>query len=477
MKVKACVLLRQALAGGGIDRNYLGIFAFGIISCVVLLANPGYYSHDELQKLDHIIQHGYLHYFQSFVEIKAGEHFGYPVRPFSFFIQGVQAYFLENYPFVVHLSGVFSHCLNACLFYAVLVAFKVNRATALCTACIFLASPLTVLATGWSAALMDRWYIGFGLLALLGAVKTIENKNHWWLIGVFLGSCGAILSKETAMILPGLLLVFIFIKGFEVLKSKYIWLVGLVWFIPIAAFLAVRLPAIMNSFSGSDYGAHSASLDNVLTNIWVYFAYPFNFELLSVEAWVHKKSSQINQFFFVHGLLLLLVGLRFGFRFIVFYIAGYFLFLLPVLPIGSQGEHYLYGSALLLSLALGFMWKHGYRWQKPIIVILILLSLVHTFKTQQQVYRIGVCQSRIDASLQALYLSSSKPEKIYFSTQAGMEYVLKRYIAYRGRVGEYVNLDFVYSPVSIQEDGALSLSMNEDCYLEVVDAASGTMLP
>ena len=438
------------------DRNYLGIFVFGIISCLVLLANPGYYSHDEWQKLDHIIQHGYLHYFQSVAEIKAGLHFGQPVRPFSFFIQGVQAYFLENYPFVVHLSGVFSHCLNACLFYAVLVAFKVNRATALCTACIFLVSPLTVLATGWSAALMDRYYIGFGLLALLGAVKTIETKNYRWLTVVFLGSSGAVLSKETAMILPGLLLVFVFIKGIEALKSKYIWLVGLVWFIPIAAFLAVRFPAIMNAFSAdSDYGSYSVSLDNVLTNVWLYFSYPF----------LQDRS------LFLHGVFLLLVGLRFGLRFIFYYITGYFLFLLPVLLISQRGDHYLYGSALSLSVALGFMWKYGYRWQKPVIVILTLSLLVHTLKNQQEIYRAGVCQSRIHTSLQSLYLSSSKPMKIYFSisTQASTKYVLIRYINDRGRVGEYVNLDFVYSPVSIQEDGALSLSMNEDCYLEVVD--------
>lgn len=456
-----------------IDINYFYIFAFGIVSCLLLIANPGYYSHDELQKLDDILQHGYLSYFQRYTEVKSGPHFGFPVRPFSFFIQGLHAFFINDYPIVVHIFGVLSHILNGCLFYVLLRCFDVQKQRALLACLIFIINPMNMLAVGWSAALMDRWYVCFGLLSLVGSYFFIYRRNVVGLLLVIVGASGAILSKETALILPALLLIFVFRDGLPVLKKPRFWLVSVAWFIPILIFLWVRFPAIVNTFSGSaGPAAYGASVSNVFPNMLVYFSFPLIFNMVDLQEW--RSFSPFIQYIsaILHLFVLVLLGLKLGFKYSLYYMVGFFIFLMPVLLIANQGSHYLYGSSLTLSLGVSFLFKSDGKYEavSRFVGCFILCALtVHSFSVQQRIYDIGVCQNKINASATALYMSSNKPKTIYFGTAnnaKAYESVLRKYIFGRNRIAQWSEINFIYlNGQEVPADNSTIYEMNSACFL------------
>ena len=107
------------------------ILAVTIVGMVLLVANPGYFSHDELQKYDHVIRYGFENYLQAYLPIHQTSAFGAPVRPVSFFIQGVLALFMERYPVLVHLSAVLIHAVVGFLLYVAVGRFTPNKKLAL----------------------------------------------------------------------------------------------------------------------------------------------------------------------------------------------------------------------------------------------------------------------------------------------------------------------------------------------------------
>jgi hypothetical protein len=114
--------MRDVLRSGR-GADVLRILLLTIVGMLLLVANPGYYSHDELQKLDHVEMHGFMHYMSSYVVLTQGEGFGTPVRPLAFFVQGVLALVMKDYPVIVHLVDVLSHGAVAVLIFFALLRF------------------------------------------------------------------------------------------------------------------------------------------------------------------------------------------------------------------------------------------------------------------------------------------------------------------------------------------------------------------
>src|SRR5512137_2482190 len=50
----------------------LGLVALTLITHLIILATPGFFSHDEWQKFDHIRLHGFQDFARAYGEIKAG---------------------------------------------------------------------------------------------------------------------------------------------------------------------------------------------------------------------------------------------------------------------------------------------------------------------------------------------------------------------------------------------------------------------
>lgn len=449
-------------------QDYFIILTFSIVSLLLLIANPGYFSHDELQKLDHIKEFGLKNYIDTYVALKQGSNFGVPVRPFSFLMQGVLAYFMENYAVVVHLIAVITHAVVGGLLYASCMRFGATRRLALTIALIFIINPLGTLATGWSAALMDRWYVAFGMAAFICAERYIRSSARaWLLVLLFIWSALSIVSKETAVILPALLGVILLVD-FRLIKTKRFWIAAFVWCLPILLFMLYRLPALIASFGNPDVSAYKASFTNVPEGLLVYAAYPFL--LLTAEAgnWVFVNTSGMALAVALHVVVCLALGWKLGIKAVLAYLCGYFLFVAPVLLIPIRASHYLYGSSIVLSIAIGVLVvqnSKGFYISRIVGVVALVLLAVHMVNNQNFVYSLGRCMNVAMISTESAYASSDKLKKISFQAEPGAtEHVLYRMVTGRNRIGDNYPLQLSVSKWGeALPDDTLTFKMNSRC--------------
>jgi len=96
----------------------------------------------------------------------------------------------------------------------------------------------------------------------------------------------------------------------------------------------------------------------------------------------------------------------FGARFALAYVAGYFVFLLPVLMLPNPGAHCLYGAALTMSLALAAVLERSLAARRLGLAALLLTGagalFAHDLAIQRHLYDVGGCQSRFLASVDTL---------------------------------------------------------------------------
>ena len=431
----------QEVLRGGRGADVLLILLLTILGLFLLVANPGYYSHDELQKLDHVELHGFLHYVSAYVVLAQGEGFGTPVRPLAFFVQGVLALAMRDYPVIVHLVDVLSHGAVAILIFFAMLRFGLSRAVALTSACIFALNPMAVIAVGWPAALMDRWYVMFGIGALMFAESYIRGRSGVMALGlVFILVLAAILSKETAIMLPGLMLLFVLIDG-SVLRSRRFWMVGVAMLLPIIVYLLYRLPAIMASFGSSgSSGAYGASWANITDGLVVYLAYPFLFMLTEAVNWVFLSPVQLGAAVAIHLVIIALLWRAQGWRLAVGYQFFYLLFLVPVFFIQIKAAHYLYASSIFFSIAVAWLVVTPASRFAPVRIfggLVLALTLVHTMVLQVFIYRLGSCMDTAMTSVEAVHMSIGRPPTLEMRAEPGAPaHVLHRFATGRNKVGD-----------------------------------------
>jgi len=416
------------------------IFLVTILGMLLLIANPGYFSHDELQKLDHVGKYGFWHYISSYVVLVKGEGFGTPVRPISFFVQGVLALAMKDYPVLVHFVDVLTHGTVAVLAYSALLRFAAPRVVALGATIIFALNPMAVIAVGWPAALMDRWYVLFGTGALLYADSHVRGRSGWTAFGlIFVLTLAAILSKETAIMLPGLMLLFV-LREPSALKSWRFWSAGAAMALPALTYILYRLPAILASFEGGGSSSYIASLGNISHGLLVYLAYPFLVTLTEAVNWVFVSPVLLSAALATHLAIVAVLWRAAGWRVGSGYVFCYFLFLIPVLFIPIKAAHYLYASSIFFSIALSWM-ALGTAWcfspRQLFSCLALMLVLLHTFVLQGFMYRLGSCMNTTMTGIEAAHMTLGKPEAFEMRAEPGAPaHVLHRLSTGRDKVGD-----------------------------------------
>ena len=125
----------------------------------------------------------------------------------------------------------------------------------------------------------------------------------------------------------------------------------MVWSAPVVLFLLYRMIALINTFSDGMESPYSSSVTNVPEGLLIYFIYPFMPFLTEAHNWDLQPIVFVWAAVIMHLVLLILLWCFFSSRVLLAYLAGYLLFLFPVLFIPIRGAHYLYGSGLAFSLA------------------------------------------------------------------------------------------------------------------------------
>jgi hypothetical protein len=179
--------------------------------------------------------------------------------------------------------------------------------------------------------------------------------------------------------------------------------------LPVVAYLVFRAPAIAASLAGHPDPAYTPDVRNAPNNAWRFFAFPFRLKLVEMSATVFRSPWQPLLAAAVHLLLIVAVRRMFGPRFAWAYVAGYFIFLLPVLTLPNPGVHCLYGAALAMSLAMAAVLMRSWTTRRYGMAALVLAGagalFVHDIVIQRQLFDSGQCQARflegVDAALAA----------------------------------------------------------------------------
>ena len=459
------------LPPSGVLRTLALIFVVAVAANLLTLGNPGFFNHDEWQRLDHIQLHGLRSFITQYGAVQAGPDFGYPVRPIGFIQQGLSSLLMEKFPFGAHALDVLIHAVCALALWFCIQSSPLRGRTALVASLVFAVSPLATFSTAWVGASFDRLYVLFALIAATGTLRMVAlGFKPMPILLLVIGSVGAILSKETAVMLPcGLVLLMaaLLIHDRRRVNFKTAMAVLVIASIPIAVYLAIRLPALQASFGGRA-GAYDPAKGSMLENAYLYFAQPFLLpavELVSASLlpkWTWAAAAVVH--LVVLAGLVLRRGLWAGF----FYVSGYFLFLLPVMPVSIVGAHYLYGSGIAFSLGLALLLpppEFARRWLDGLMYLLFAaalgLAVTHSVFIQRNMYDAGKCQmlflNSLDANLPA---ARAAGESIIVVPEPGA----LGYVARRSIFGRHPYAAEHGVAVEVREGEAVELHPGERAY-------------
>jgi hypothetical protein len=451
---------------------FVMLVCFSIALSLFLIANPGFYNHDELKQIDNILQKGLGQYLKTHVSLTAGSDFAFAVRPVAYLVEGIASFYLHKYPFLMHLLDVLMHGTVACLLFVTTLRLGGNRNLAWAGALIFLINPLVTYSVGWSGALMDRLYILFGLIALFAAHKYISGKSgNFMLVCVFVASSFAMLSKETAIILPATLLIIYYFFGAFPENRNRLWLAMGAWSMPVILLILYRFEALVGSFAGNAAApTYSAGLANIPMGLCTYFVYPFVPFFTEAHTWSLHSAASIGIAVACHLGLLSFLWRIFSFRVLVAYLIGYTLFLLPVLFLPFPCSHYLYGSGIAFSLALGalliFNPERSGIFSTIFSIALLLLSLFHALYNHYYLYQIGVCMNRLSTTMESAYLSEGKPDSMTFFAEPGAPaHVLARFVHNRNRIGNHFGVQLQMAEWEKRGETKTGYIFNQDCLI------------
>ena len=422
------------------------VLGLTLIAHITVIAAPGFYSHDEWQRFDLIQSEGFWQYVKDLGVLRAGPEFGYPVRPIGFIEQGIASLWMRSMPAVSHLFSVVLHALAVWLFVLVLLRGHASRLTAALAGALFAVSPLSTLATGWIAASFDQLFIIFALLIAL-AIVPLCNEALSVRTGciVVLGASGALLSKETAVLLPIAIIVFPLAscRATDTETRTRFFRAALLSLLPICVYLGIRAPAIWNTLHGHGVREYTLSFIFLVRNAFNYFAFPFVAQAEQVEVLVLYPQWIVWIGAIVHAAIPIAIAWQFGWRFAVLYFIGYFLFLLPMLLIPNISAHYLYGPGLTTAFALAALTVRFMTLSTRIAISFAVAAIValfaHALWMQLAIYRTATCQTAFLGSLDEL-LPTLPPEYDHFSvvSDPGIPtYIARRAVFGRAR---YMNI-------------------------------------
>jgi Flp pilus assembly protein TadD len=162
-----------------------------------------------------------------------------------------------------HLTNILLHALSCCLLFYLLISLKYSARDSFISAAIFSVHPVLTQAVAWipgrNDILLTVWVLG----AFLSWIRCLEGRRNLWLALHLISGLLAVLAKETALLLPVLLLWFAWLRNRtafpkSAFKAAAGWLViGVLWlFMKMAAAPGAgettvnRLPEIVSGLLG-----------------------------------------------------------------------------------------------------------------------------------------------------------------------------------------------------------------------------------
>jgi len=179
----------------------------------------------------------------------------------------------------------------------------------------------------------------------------------------------------------------------------------------------------------------------------------------------------------LHACLVGLIYRAFGIAASVGYICGYFISLLPVLPLPFRSAHYLYASGATMSFGFAALLERArvrrQQWLERFLIVAVGIAVVHGLKIQWFLYDTGRCQHRLLTSLDGFHdtMGSGKDRRIFVIADAGVSLsIAMRALFGRSKYQDdgrpFVTFDAPGQSIAgSSTDGAVTLRMTKSCVL------------
>jgi len=353
-----------------------------------LIANSGYFSHDELEWLARADVPSWTALpWVSWLDFSPLQY-----RPLTFNVWLVLAYTCGSTPELMHFVFVCLGTANAWLLARVLVAARIPERGAYLSAIVFSLTPYVVYVHGWTGTLADVLTLACGLMAaraLQGALSATNPQTAaTHAAASTLIMAAALLCKESAIVLPALLLLV----GFREISSRRL----LVTIAPAAAivvlYLALRLPILADS-SHLD-SAYAWSLRYVPARLTEYLLFPFMPPLFEIAPLLNKSAARIAA---AAGCVALLLGAlaTIGWRWPFAWLIAFGVALAPVLVLAISYDHYAYLASAIAIAICATAWPTLKRAPRIAFGFVAAIAMLHGIIVMSRVHAVGVIQRNL----------------------------------------------------------------------------------
>lgn len=366
----------------------------GIVLNFLLIANPGYYSHDELGFGFH--SQGLGNNKLTDIQWCSPTDIAVPqYRPLTFNLWLFLSYWFYGWPTLFHFVVLVVTLLCGALAAMVLYSFSKNKAQALVAFTVFSMMPTTAFTAGWVGTLGEYLWVTFGLLsfrAFLGSMAGADDARSplevTKLCGVgLLLFVFALASKETAVVIPPLMAVFWVFFG----RDRGVIVGAVVTTLATVVYLALRYDQLLGKQVPQGYGV-SLEARHIVESLLLYFAYPF-----TVASFASVSSPLLG--IVMHIALVACLAVIFKWPKGLAYALAYFLPVIPVAITPQWSPHYLFGSGIAAAVAISAMGVRKQQAWRLIAVLFAACLLAHSLFVQWEYYNRGIIQSRFKDSL------------------------------------------------------------------------------
>jgi hypothetical protein len=380
-------------------KDILTILAIGVIANILIIAIPGFYSHDELNWQNRIARNDYPW------SLGLGN---FTTSPFFRLLGAIfisASLRLPLQPFAAHLTDVLLSIATACLLYRAVALFRPDRALA--AAILFMLMPGFAYSAGWVAAGFDIQFTFWGVAYILCAVIYWRGGHRLYLIAAMAAFVIALGCKETAVSIPICAALVLFIDRHRIDRRRVAILAALTGGLT-AVYLALRATQIFRMSVSGDGGYRFGEGSQVFKNLVAYFGFPFAPGIVEIQAFPFWDARLVPRLILPHLVLVGFILWRAGLKWALIYLIAFYATLLPVLPISKYETQYTYAVSIALAIALALLWER--QWFVAVPVALLTLMLVaHGLMIQQRMYYLGFCQTRALETLKAV-LKDTAPE-------------------------------------------------------------------
>ena len=183
----------------------------------------------------------------------SGVEFYRPVQGLSFIVDSIAG---NNSLLYFHLSNLFIHIINCCFLFYLLTLFNKNKILSLALTLVYSIHPLFNLAIIWLPSRGDLLVTLFSIISFICYLKFLISKKYLYLLINIITFFLAVFSKEIAILLPAIFLVYSYIKEKnlrKIFKSDTIILAAS-WLIIIISYIIARGSITKISLSGDKFG-------------------------------------------------------------------------------------------------------------------------------------------------------------------------------------------------------------------------------